>query len=336
MLRGSKSQKDHNVTTGGLQPVAGGKFSQYYNSHTAGRGIWKWANALAAYDRHFAGWAGQHVNIGEVGVQSGGSIEMWQNTLGNQVHVYGFDINRNCESFAGPQVTITIGDQAQPHMWRTFFQTVAHNLDILIDDGGHEPNQMLTTMYEVFPHINSGGFLVIEDIHGQSYMQSFFAPAAHYIGQQAMTGWVDSVHVYPFLLIVQKAGPTPSLPVTPLQFTIGATVDSFESLWATMSQHMGAAVELRNPGWGPFLTGAGLTNFFALFMGLHDYSMYDSPPGCAKTPAAICTAAIQSSPAQASVSGIHIYNDRLVVEVAPNPPLIQAVRKGTTWINYGL
>lgn len=348
MFRGSRSQQDHNVTTGGQQLLGAGaeqtppmttSFRQYYDTHAIGRGIWKWANAIDAYDRHFGGWAYQQVKLAEVGVQSGGSIEMWQGGLGQQIHVYGFDINTNCRSFANTAaiggVTITIGDQANPQMWKSFFQTTPA-LDVLIDDGGHEFHQMLTTLYEVYPHINSGGFLVIEDIHGPKYMAGFFAPAAQYIGQQAIHGLVDSVHVYPFLLIVQKGGPNPPLPAHPLQFTVGAVVDSFEALWAAMPMHLGAAIELRNPGWGPFLTGTGINNFFATFAGLHDYDMFDTPPGCAKTAAAICTAAMRNSAVQNSISGIHIYNDRLVVEVAKRPPLIQAVRKGTQFIGYGL
>lgn len=312
-------------------------FRSFYDNHMTGRGVWKWANALDAYDRHFQAWKGQSVMIAEVGVQSGGSILMWQGVLGSQIQTYGFDINPNCKKFEAPGVVVTIGDQGDPAMWKSFFSTVTPSLDILIDDGGHEPEQMLTTLYEVYPHISSGGFLVIEDIHGQHYGQSFFAPAAQYLGQQASSGWVDSVHVYPFLLVVQKSGPSMTLPAANLEFAANApVVDSFEALWAALPQNPGGTIVLRNPTWGPFLTSAGLVNFFAVFIHLHDYGYYDAPPGCATTSAAICTNVVQNSLAQAAVSGIHIYNDRLVVEVPATPPLIQAVRRGTEWQGYGL
>jgi hypothetical protein len=35
----------------------------YYESHTKGRGIWKWGNALVAYQRHFGGLAGHPVSM---------------------------------------------------------------------------------------------------------------------------------------------------------------------------------------------------------------------------------------------------------------------------------
>jgi len=356
-LRGLSLRQAHNVTTGGsvqariarnatnlvhdqkleLKSHGPTTFRSFYDSISTGRGIWKWVNALDAYDRHFQAWRGQPVKLGEVGVQSGGSILMWQGVLGSQIQIYGFDINPGCAEFAAPGVEIRIGDQADPSMWKSFFSTVTPALDILIDDGGHQSHQMMTTMTEVFPHITPGGFLVIEDIHGQHYMQSFFAPAAQYIGQSAQSGLVDSVHVYPFLLIVQKAGQNPTLPPANLQFASGETsVDSFESLWAAIPLHAGGTIVLRNPGWGPFLTGAGLTNFFAVFIHMHGSAFVDNPAGCATTAASSCTNSVQNSAAQSAISGIHVYNDRLVVEVPASPPVIQAVRKGTEWRAYGL
>merc|ERR1719247_3827036 len=97
-------------------------FPGFYNSHTTGRGIWKWSNSLDAYQRHFAPMAGQaELALGEVGVQSGGSILMWKAVLGAQLKFYGFDINKNCMQFADATTVITIGDQGDVKMWNSFF-----------------------------------------------------------------------------------------------------------------------------------------------------------------------------------------------------------------------
>lgn len=310
-------------------------FESFYNAHSSGRGIWKWSNAIAAYQRHFGGWAGQPVKLGEVGIQSGGSIDMWQATLGPQCHVYGLDINPQVNAFANPTTTITIGDQADPAMWNAFFTTTTPSLDILIDDGGHEPHQMLTTLAEVFYRLSPGGFIAIEDIHGPSYIQTFFAPAANYLAHQATTGALDSVHVYPYLLIAQRAGSSPPLPRSELAFGGPAvTVDSFDALMAAVPQHPGGVVVLENPSWGSFFSASGLSNFFAYFGDLHAYSVYDTPPGCATTSAAVCTNTINSSPMQAQIIGVHIYATRLVVEVAGAPVVIHATRRGDTFLSY--
>merc|ERR1719387_1089085 len=212
------------------------------------------------------------------------------------------------------------------------------------------------TLAEVFYRLSPGGFIAIEDIHGPHYIQSFFAPAAHYLAHQATTGTLDSVHVYPYLLIAQRAGSSPPLPKSDLAFGGSAvTVDSFEALMAAVPQHPGGVVVLENPGWGSFFTASGLSNFFAYFadlhaysvydtphgcattsaavctntinntpmqaqiIDLHSYSVYDTPPGCATTSAAVCTNTINNTPMQAQIIGIHIYATRLVVEVAETP-----------------
>merc|ERR1719203_899272 len=125
---------------------------------------------------------------------------------------------------------------------------------------------MLTTVYEPFPHIKPGGWLVIEDIHGPSYLQSFFTPVANYLAQQATTGAVDSIHVYPFLLMIHKGGvgqaSTPSAPGP--QIAVG----DMASMWNAVTTSSGGVVVLRQPAWGSFLTGSALINFFTYFNGL--------------------------------------------------------------------
>lgn len=312
----------------------GPTFQSYYGSVAGGRGIWKWTNSLVAYQRHFGVLSGHNVKMAEVGVQSGGSILMWQAVLGADCHVYGLDINKNCMQFQNGKTTITIGDQADPSMWHSFFAQTAPKLDILVDDGGHESHQMLVTLSEVFYRLQPGGFICIEDIHGQHYVESFFAPAAGYIGYMADLGQVASVHVYPFLMIVQKHG-VADLPPSQLTFSSNqAIVSDFEPMWAEITKRPGGAVFLQNDGWGPFLTKQGLTNFFAHFGGLHDFNYYATPTGCEHTSAAICTTTVQNSPTQSLVTGVHIYHDKLVAEVAPSPPVIDAVRKGADWIAY--
>lgn len=311
-------------------------FRGWYDGHSAGRGIWKWENSLDAYQRHFGMLAGQSLAIAEVGIQSGGSLLMWQGVLGAHVRLYGLDINPKCKAFEDQQVSVTLGDQADPTMWANFFQKVVSALDILIDDGGHQPLQMFQTLISPWPHLQPGGHIAIEDIHGEHYLDSFFKPVAWQIGQ--WSGMVDSVHVYPFLLIVKKVGHRPGFPESQLDFShLSKTVQvtDLPSLWAACQQNPGSKIVLQNPSWGPFLTADGLTNFFSYFNGLHGSAFADDPPGCRTTMAAVCTNAISpTTTAQQLVTGIHVYNDRVVVETAATPPVIHAVRKGTLWNAY--
>lgn len=306
-------------------------FEAWYNSHMTGRGIWKWSNALAAYQRHLKPMAGWPLKLVEIGVQSGGSIQMWQSVLGGQCHVYGIDINKGVNQFQDSMTTLTIGDQASASMWWNFYNNVGA-VDALIDDGGHEPHQMLVTLSESFDHITPGGVLAIEDIHGGAYVESFFVPAAKYLGQKGSVGQLGSVHVYPYVLVVVRGGNDQRAPV--LYSGTTATVATFEQMWAVLPSHPGGHVILENPSWGPFLTEQGLANFFRVFSDLHGGSWSDVPAGCRTTTQAVCTVTTGNNAMQALIIGIHIYPTRLIVEVTGTPVVIQAVRRGTSWLPY--
>lgn len=307
-------------------------FPSWYDSHEVGRGIWKWSNSLDSYQRHFGPLAGMPLSIAEVGVQSGGSMLMWKAVLGAQCFVHGLDINPGCSQFADATTSITIGNQGDPAMWDSFFTTVP-SLDLFVDDGSHQAEHMSLTLHKVFPHINAGGYVAIEDIHGRHYVESFFWPAAQSIGHWYDQGLVASLHLYPFELMVHRAGGgvgNEFLPTTP-----SATADSFPALWPLLSLHPGGTIWFQNAAWGPFLGETALRTIFQEFAPLHDYQMTSHPAGCHATAAAVCTAGITNSQSQAQILGVHIFSTMFVVEVAAQPPVIAAVRRGTEWLAYG-
>lgn len=329
---GAAAKGHHKLNqTNGQAPAS---FPDYYNSVLAGRGIWKWNTALWAYQRHFAGYIGKPVSLAEVGVQSGGSLLMWKNVLGPQSKLYGLDINPACSQFAEPGVDITIGDQGDWNMWQAFIQKVGTGLDILVDDGSHLAPHMFTTFTAIFPHTHPGGFIAIEDIHGTHYAHSFFAPTAQYLAHVATTGQVHSVHLYPTLLVVRKAGQN----LADAPFAGAATpVADFQGMWTAINTNPpGTHIVLRNPAWPTLFTNDALANFFNSFIDLHAGAFKDTPPGCSSTSAAVCTNAIEPMAwLQTRVSGVHIYQTHAVIEIPAVPPVISAVRKGTQWIEYG-
>lgn len=258
---------------------------------------------------------------------------MWQAVLGNRCYVHGLDINKACMQFQNARTSITIGDQADPQMWHRFF--MAHpKLDLLVDDGGHKPNQMLTTMLQVYWKLQPGGAIAIEDIHGEHYVQSFFTPCAKYLGHMNNRGKLGAVHIYPFLLIVDRAGRS-AIPKPWLQYPRKVYVNTFAELWPQIQAHRGGVVVLKSPRWASFLNAKSLTRWFAHFQGLHRFDMYATPAGCRSTASPNCATTIRNSPTQTLVSGVHIYKDELYVEVTPAPPVISAVRKGNRFIKYG-
>jgi len=324
-----RSIKAHNSTNANQSGLT---FTQYYDSITTGRGIWKWNNALEAYNRHLIQYQGKPVNGAEVGVQSGGSIAMWHAVLGQQAVIHGLDINPMCSEFVDATTSITIGDQENPEMWKSFFAHVSSTLDFLVDDGGHFPNQMLQTIYSVFPKLNAGGVIAIEDIHGAHYLNSFFQPAADYFGPNPE---VASVHMYPYLLVAHKVGTSaPYDPTTLPNAKVSKSVTSLDELTSSLQGAApGTLIVLQNPEWGRFINAKGLSYFFSTFIDLYQpQSMPDYPKGCADASVPVCTSGTVNSVLMSQVQGIHIFPDKLVAEIPLQPPVIQAVRRGDKWI----
>ena len=185
---------------------------QYFDSHASGRGIWKWRHYFDIYHRHFAKFVGREVHIVEIGVFSGGSLDMWKSYFGPRCHVYGVDIEPACKNYEDDRVRIFIGDQADRDFWKTFREQVPV-IDILVDDGGHKPDQQMVTLEEMLPHIRPGGVFLCEDV---SWIHHRFAAFVAGIADN-LNAWsgepgytlgfqrvIHSVHQYPFVTVIEK------------------------------------------------------------------------------------------------------------------------------------
>jgi hypothetical protein len=186
----------------------------YFEAHTDGPGIWKWDHYFDLYHRHFSRFVGQKVDVVEIGIYSGGSLEMWLDYFGAGCHVYGVDVEESCRVYASDRVSVFIGDQADRSFWTKFTSEVPE-VDIVIDDGGHEPEQQIVTLEEMLPRIRPGGIYLCEDIVGGDHDLVRFAsglvdelnrfrvvddesPATPF--QDA----VYSIHFYPFVMAIER------------------------------------------------------------------------------------------------------------------------------------
>ncbi len=91
---------------------------KYFSEHREGRGIWKFNHYFEAYERHFARFRGQEIHILEIGIYSGGSLEMWQTYFGSRCKIYGVDIEPRCNAYQSESVRVFIGDQADRNFWK--------------------------------------------------------------------------------------------------------------------------------------------------------------------------------------------------------------------------
>src|ERR1700674_1200085 len=64
---------------------------RYFDLHKEGRGILKWNHYFEIYHKHFERFVGKSVNVLEIGVFGGGSLDMWKRYFGSGCRLYGVD-----------------------------------------------------------------------------------------------------------------------------------------------------------------------------------------------------------------------------------------------------
>jgi len=153
------------ATRNGRAPDQGGRNDlERYFLRNPGRMIDKWWHYFEIYDRHFSRFRGKPINVVEVGVYQGGSLQMWKSYFGEHARIVGIDLNPLCEQFEEERITVLTGDQADPQFLRTVAQSVSP-IHILIDDGGHTMRQQHTTFEVLYPAIAEDGVYLCEDLH---------------------------------------------------------------------------------------------------------------------------------------------------------------------------
>lgn len=129
----------------------------------------KWDPYFDVYERHLEKFRHCSYYLIEVGVQGGGSLEMWETYLGSSraSKITGIDIDPDVKIRLGDKFDIVIGDQGDPLFWDHFISNnmKQNEIDIVIDDGGHHPHQQIVTFEKLFPLVSEIGVYICEDIH---------------------------------------------------------------------------------------------------------------------------------------------------------------------------
>lgn len=201
-----------------------------YFKENKGNAMNKWMHYFDIYHRHFSRYVGKEVVILEIGVFQGGSLRMWKHYFGDKAKIYAIDVFEQCKQFEEDRIEIFIGSQSD----RAFLQEVKAKIpkvDILIDDGGHFMDQQIISFEELYPHINSGGTYLCEDLHTSywkrygggyrnpssfiEYSKNFidFINAWHAEDRQLQVNDITrsaySLHYYDSVLVIEKKAITP-------------------------------------------------------------------------------------------------------------------------------
>ena len=178
------------------------------------------------YHRHLEKFVGSNLCVVEIGVYSGGSLGCGTTTL-DRALASSESTSRlsTYKVYENECTTIEIGDQADREFW-TSFRKRHPRVDIVIDDGGHQPEQQMTTLEEMLPHLAPGGVYICEDVHGQgSHFAAFTHALADHLNESHCTSLaggvprstvtplqaaVHSITYYPFLVVIERNSRPPA------------------------------------------------------------------------------------------------------------------------------
>jgi hypothetical protein len=147
------------------------RLAKIFLSHE-GRVSDKWEHYLGIYQAELSRFATacRPVRLLEVGVQNGGSLEIWSKYLPAGSTIVGIDIDPACTNVSpNDNVKISIADAGDAASLNNALGE--QHFDIIIDDGSHHSSDIVATFRYCFPRLERGGIYIVEDLHA-SYWPS--------------------------------------------------------------------------------------------------------------------------------------------------------------------
>ena len=113
----------------------------------------------------------------EIGVASGASVIMWNHYFKKGTFFF-YDRDQNFLDNAKQSVGINnsfeIMDVIRPESIREALQKTGGDLDIILDDSSHNPDDQNHIIHESIPFLKSGGMIIIEDVNRDEPEEKYF------------------------------------------------------------------------------------------------------------------------------------------------------------------
>jgi len=133
----------------------------------------KWIHYFFVYDCIFRRFLEKEkpIKMLEIGVQNGGSLEIWKKYLPQGSIIHGLDINEKCQLLKfSENIFFHLGSATDFDFMEKTFGDI--QFDVIIDDGSHVCKDVIQTFKYLFPKMKSGGCYIVEDMH-TSYWKRF-------------------------------------------------------------------------------------------------------------------------------------------------------------------
>ena len=147
-------------------------FSSAFKQHKGKVSI-KYDSYLKLYDQIFQQHYDCQINLLEIGVQNGGSLEIYTSLFANKSQLIGCDIDKKCQEldYDNKNINIVIGD-ATNSQTKSKILNFCKRFDIVIDDGSHQQDDIIKAFLMYFPLLSDNGVYIVEDLH-TSYWQTY-------------------------------------------------------------------------------------------------------------------------------------------------------------------
>jgi hypothetical protein len=177
---------------------------------------------LDTYDNEFFKFKDKlDLRILELGVDKGGSLELWESYFSNLSLLVGVEKNDwKIEGNFSYKTRIEIGDLSQTE----FYDRIKRygSFDIIIDDASHKASDIILSFNNLFPILSDGGIYCIENVyysgtgeynnqHLEKFIQELIIDANGITDclqiperMNQFSWWIKSVHIENQLIIVRK------------------------------------------------------------------------------------------------------------------------------------
>jgi cephalosporin hydroxylase len=143
---------------------------KYFVNNTKKK-LHKWFHYFDIYEKYLSKYQNTPAVLLEIGIDEGGSLLMWKNYLGKDSKIIGLDINPKCKNLAKECFEIYIGNQNDENIINEIKKNNP-KIDIVIDDGSHNMEDMIASFEFLYDFIDSNGIYIAEDTH-TSYWKDY-------------------------------------------------------------------------------------------------------------------------------------------------------------------
>lgn len=181
--------------------------SQFRNK--TGKCTDKWESYLRIYDKTFCEFREDPIHLLEIGVQNGGSLEVWAQYFDHAESIIGCDIDPKCCNlcYEDARISVVIADPTTESGLKKIASKSSF-FDIVIDDGSHISSDIINAFFNLFPLLRPGGVYIVEDLHCSYWIEfegglnhpasaiAFFKSVVDYINRSHLGVPLELQHLF--------------------------------------------------------------------------------------------------------------------------------------------